>query len=736
MRKSQGKTSDAPAELERLRAEVERLRHLEQELERFRRLVEQERSSHKELESKKSLAREATFELDASARIKHLQRCSQAMYRLSRSRTLESAGLSGALQEILRESAEGLGVSRVGIWLYEGPDTIVCRELLEAESQSWSRGTSLARSAAPAYFEAIAEQNIVAVSDVHTDLRVRELVPGYLEPLAIESMLDTPIWAFGHSLGVLCHEHRGPPRTWSEDDVAFACAMADLVALAIESDRRIKSEQSLRESEAMYRRLVENQPGMVYSVHLPDGRLVYAGPEAAALLGYSQTELLADPSLWANLATSEDAARRAEHFAHAIAAGSDISLRYRVVRRDRCVRWVRDSYRVLFSAPGEPFLCQGVLQDIHEETSAELARKEAERRFTSMLEKAQVIAVMLDAQGRVTFVNDHSLEIIGLARSEVLGRDWSELVVPGASLDRYRQTFRESLEKGSLMPYVELPVRTARGGHRDILWSTTILLDVHGQSEGLACLGLDLTERKALEAELQRSSRLDTVGRLASATAHDFSGYAAAIAGFAELSLTELPENHGVREYLRGILSATELANGLTRQLLTYVREQPPQRRACDLHEIVREVVGVLSVTLGADTRLEVELGAPEAQIMSDPLQIKQVLTNLVNNARDALAGKGCIHLKSAGSELSREEAESLHLSPGRHVSLLVSDDGPGFSPEARENLFVPFYSSKTHGTGLGLALARNFVQMNGGHLRLLDSARGACFELLFPVQA
>ena len=177
-------------------------------------------------------------------------RSSQArLMELARSEAIGRGDLQASLREITKAAAEILAVGRASMWRYNDEHTgIVCVELYLAEQGEHDAGIELAAADFPRYFEAIAEERIVAADDALTDPRTSEFAETYLGPLGISSMLDAPVRVGGRMSGVVCFEHVGPRREWSVLEQQFASWLADFCALAIEADQRRRIEDELRES--------------------------------------------------------------------------------------------------------------------------------------------------------------------------------------------------------------------------------------------------------------------------------------------------------------------------------------------------------------------------------------------------------------------------------------------------------------------------------------------------------
>lgn len=170
-----------------------------------------------------------------------------ALMQLARSEALGQGNLAVALAEITETAAKILGSGRASVWRYaEDHHSIGCLDLYRLDESVHEQGIELDAADFPGYFDALLEQRLISAHDAHTDPRTAEFSEVYLGPLGISSMLDAPIRVGGEMIGILCVEHTGPTRTWTASEEQFASALADFIALAIETSERRRTEDDLR----------------------------------------------------------------------------------------------------------------------------------------------------------------------------------------------------------------------------------------------------------------------------------------------------------------------------------------------------------------------------------------------------------------------------------------------------------------------------------------------------------
>jgi len=214
-----------------------------------------------------------------------------------------------------------------------------------------------------------------------------------------------------------------------------------------------------------------------------------------------------------------------------------------------------------------------------------------------------------------------------------------------------------------------------------------------------------------LEAQLQQSRRLESVGKLAGGVAHDFNNLLAVILNYADFAL-EAATDEGQRRDLEELSKAATRGAELVRQLLAFSRRRPVDAVAVDLTEVVRDMEPMLRRTIGEDIELRCWLASELPPTVIDPAQVTQVLVNLAVNARDAMPGRGRLTIEATKVEAG--------------VRLAVDDTGQGMSEETLAKAFDPFYTTKPpgSGTGLGLATVYGIVAQAGGTIAI-DSAPG-----------
>ncbi|HWZ95762.1 MAG TPA: ATP-binding protein [Opitutaceae bacterium] len=284
----------------------------------------------------------------------------------------------------------------------------------------------------------------------------------------------------------------------------------------------------------------------------------------------------------------------------------------------------------------------------------------------------------------------------------------------------------------------EVDVVTATGHDIVLEVHALAMRDSRGQPAGAFWLFHNISSRREQEHQREREERfqrLDSLGQMAGGLAHDFNTYLTVMLGF--VSAARANDNLPA-EVARRLDQAEHTgwrARELTQEMLDFARGAEPAKCPLHLASVVEESAD-LGIQGSTNLRLKIQL-APEAwRVEADPRQIRQVITNLVRNAAQALGERtGTIEVRLENQ--SRVCGGSAPPMPTNYVLLTVSDDGPGIPADRLPRIFEPFYTTKARGTGLGLAITHNIVKRHGGFVRVKSQPGiGTTFEVFLPALA
>ncbi len=249
-------------------------------------------------------------------------------------------------------------------------------------------------------------------------------------------------------------------------------------------------------------------------------------------------------------------------------------------------------------------------------------------------------------------------------------------------------------------------------------------------------VGVDITDRRSLEAQLRQAQKMDAVGQLAGGVAHDFNNILTAMLGFSELVLRTFDPEDPRRNDMGEIINAGRRAAMLTRQLLTFSRKQVVQPTAVDLNAVVEGMRSMLSRLMGGQLVFVTHLDPNICAVRADPGQLEQVLMNLVVNARDAMPAGGRISVVTQNVRLDEMFLTDGEIPAGAYVLLAVSDNGIGMDVATKQRVFEPFFTTKApgKGTGLGLPTVSGIVKESGGYISVFtEPGKGSTFKVFLP---
>jgi two-component system, cell cycle sensor histidine kinase and response regulator CckA len=377
-----------------------------------------------------------------------------------------------------------------------------------------------------------------------------------------------------------------------------------------------------------------------------------------------------------------------------------------------------------------------VAQDVTNRKRAE----EEKQKFFTLVEYSRDFIAVADLHDNVEYVNPAGRAMLGIKDAEsVKGTHSLDYVIP-ADLPLVNETilpallstghwagelrFRHRGTGASLpMDFVGFQVRDLQSG----------------EPRYVATVSRDMSERRALEQQLQHAQKFEAFGQLAGGIAHDFNNVIGAIQGWAEFGEEQAASSDKTLEgYFKKIHLQCDRVTALIRQLLAFARRQILEPRSLSLNQTVHDVLNLLDKVIGKDIEIKTALADDLSSVRADPTQIEQMLINLCINARDAMPKGGRLTICTGNAELSADDCRHTPgYQPGRYAEVRVSDTGIGMDADTRERIFEPFFTTKGtgKGTGLGLATVYGIVKQHNGIIQVESApGEGSTFSVLFPV--
>ncbi|MEW6027301.1 MAG: GAF domain-containing protein [Planctomycetota bacterium] len=360
------------------------------------------------------------------------------------------------------------------------------------------------------------------------------------------------------------------------------------------------------------------------------------------------------------------------------------------------------------------------------------AKRQAEDRYRNTLDNMLEGCQIIGFDWRYLYLNDAAVRHGKKTRDELLGRTMMECY-PG-------------IEKTGMFAALErcmkerIPHRMGNEFNYPDGSKSYFELSIHPVPEGVFILSMDISDLKKAETQLLQAQKLESVGTLAGGIAHDFNNIIGAVKGFAELAIMDTDKSSPIHEYLRYIVSSTDRAANLTRQLLIFSRTHSAELRTLNLNETVNNILKMLKRLIGEDIAIETNLEPGLAFVKADAGNIEQVLMNLAINSRDAMPKGGTITIKTENVVID-EKYRQLNIESrcGNFACLTVSDTGSGMSKDVLSRIFEPFFTTKAQGkgTGLGLSVVYGIVKKHNGWVNVYSEVgQGSVFKIYLPAAA
>jgi len=527
---------------------------------------------------------------------------------------------------------------------------------------------------------------------------------------------------------------------------AFRISPNKMAAEFTDITNRKKVEKALQDSEERYRLMTENVADVLWTMDI-NFTFTYISPSIKNLRGYTVEEALEQPLKDTMLPDSIAVVMElVGQKLMLIESGDDegwnpVIFEAEQYCKDGTTIWSQNNARFLPGPDKKPLSILGVTRDITERKRAEEALRESEKKYRTMIERSNDMIWTIDASGNITFFNKQTEEVTGLKLKDWIGKSFVPLIFE-EDIPWLMDILKNGL-KGKSAKY-EFRFRKQENEILTILVNTAPLW-IDGKISGVVSFGRDITEKKLaeeekakLEAQLQQSQRMESIGTLAGGIAHDFNNILFPMFGYLEMMLEDMPEDSPYRGNIAKVFKGALRARDLVRQILTFSRQAENETKPLKAQRVLKEVLKLIRSTLPTTINIHQDISNECDSIMADPTQIHQIAMNLMTNAYHAMENTGGtlkVNLKEV--ELTIEDLTDTVMIPGPYVCLTVGDTGPGMDKITIVRIFDPYFTTKKEGkgTGLGLSVVHGIVKSYGGHINVKsEPGIGTEFKVYLPV--
>ncbi len=388
------------------------------------------------------------------------------------------------------------------------------------------------------------------------------------------------------------------------------------------------------------------------------------------------------------------------------------------------------------------------LRDLTERIEIERELRKANSFLNNIIQSSVDGIVVVDTKGNVLVFNEGAERILGYTASEVVGH--SEVLLKFYDIDLAREMLRRIRSNEYGPPGKLNPTRisfTSKSGEEVPVDFSAAIIEEGGREIGSVGIFTDLREHERMRRELNdlrenermrreleetqrqlvQAEKIASLGRLAAGVAHEINNPLAGVLIYADILMKELEGKEQLRKDLEEVISQTLRCKQIVARLLEFSRQSLDERVLFDVNEIIGHCVELLQhQSLFHNVEIILDLHSDLPQILGNPGELEQVITNLMLNATDAMEGRGRITI-STQSGLDMKE-----------VVLTFNDTGPGIPPEIKEKIFEPFFTTKPVGvgTGLGLSVVYGVIHRHGGSIEVSSRPEtGTTFIIKLPLE-
>jgi PAS domain S-box-containing protein len=437
--------------------------------------------------------------------------------------------------------------------------------------------------------------------------------------------------------------------------------------------------------------------------------------------------------------------------AKAIAAGNldtplDVSGKDEIGKLARSFAQMRDAIREKMNVLAKKN--EELMLEIVERKQAQEALRESESRLQGILDNTSAVIYIKDIEGRFILINRQYEKLFHVTQEKIQGK-MSYDVFPKETADTFRANEQKVLEAGVPLQFEEVALRDD-GIHTYIAIKFPVY-NAAGNPYGVCGISTDITDRKQAEEQIKnqnllleqavqekqremeilfdrllRQEKLATIGQIAGSIAHELRNPLGAIKNsiFFLRRFSQRPNiaasDPKVQKHLKLINTELDTSERVIAYLLQMTRMQPPQREQTDLHPLLDDAVRRCS--LPGQIHLKMELSPDPLLVWADPVQLRQVIVNLLTNAIQAIEQDGCITISAK------------MLTEASTYTITIEDTGPGIEPEALNSIFEPLYTTKATGTGLGLSICKQIIENHQGQINVQSSVgNGTTVTMILP---
>lgn len=645
-----------------------------------------------------------------------------------------------ALEIICKKICDTMDIQRVGVWFFTIDREAIYEELTFSINTPLSRGTLLRKSEHPNYFQALNEERVIRSGDTSKDFIAKEFINDYMKPMGVKALLDAPIFSDGELMGILCCENTVETRTWSIHEENFVSTSADLIARLIESEKRHIYEKELRHrinylENDLKRKLDDlNEAKLSLDLALEGAQVgkwdwdmptdkLQLNKTWYTKLGYEYNELPQNLETFRSRLHPDDV-ERVFHELEKHLRGETLfyECRFRMITKNGDIQWCLDRGCIIYrDNDGKPLRLTGVNVNVTPMIKWEQSLITSEQQLKAMIESLPTPVAMFDKNYNY------------LAYSSKWGEEWqmfsSDIDVRSVFRPEWIQDMEEALQDKTVSRDEAL-IELSPGVEMWLRWVIQPWKDANQEIGGVVIMAENITRRKEAEMRLTQASKLSALGEMAGGIAHEINNPLSIIKGYIDLLRRHSSRNSlnpdMLKQYIEKMDSTVGRISRIVNGMRRFSRESSMDEKVkYPVNKIIEETLDICQEKfINNGTAMDVKFAPAEAMVFCRPVEISQVILNLVNNSYQATSS-----FTHPWIRIEVIEADNMH-------RIVISDCGEGISPLVRKKLFQPFFTTKDVGigTGLGLSISRGIIEEHQGKLYYQEDAPNTTFVIELPM--
>jgi PAS domain S-box-containing protein len=660
----------------------------------------------------------------------------------AKNQELHKSSRQQALEIMCRKIVDVMEIDRVGLWFFTIAREAIYEDMTMSREGEVSKGTLLQKKDYPIYFNRIEEKRVLASTDTQFDHSVSELFDIYHKPNSICSTMDAPIFSDGEMLGIICAEKIGVTREWDMMDKNFLSIAADSIGRIIEAEKRHTYEKELRHRinylENDLRKKLEDLNEAKLSLDL-----ALEGAQAGkwdwdiakdklslnktwfTKLYFEDNELPQTMDTFKSVVYPDDLEKVFEELnKHLEGKTIFYEARYRMITKTGDIQWVLDRGCVVHrDKDGHPLRIIGVNINVTPIIKFEQSLIISEQQLKFMIQSLPTPVAMFDRSFNY------------ITCSSRWKAQWEDAAKDGDSLN-FLHGFKElwlgrmqDALNGETISKDEDLVQVSSGTELWLRWVIQPWRNANEEIGGVIVMAENITARKETEMKLTQASKLSALGEMAGGIAHEINNPLSIIKGYVDL-LKRLSSRHALKEevliqYIDKMDSTVGRISKIVNGMRRFSRESSMDEKVeYSINKIIEETLDICQERINNNgIMVEVTYFNGDPLILCRPVEISQVILNLINNSYQAIAHQDRPLIRVKCSDLKNK------------YQIEIIDSGDGIPRSVRQKLFQPFFTTKDIGvgTGLGLSISRGIIEEHDGRLYYENDSPNTTFVIKLP---